>query len=398
MAAPDPSEARLIPSPQSLIPGSPAPGLYVHVPFCSSICNYCNFNRGLFDETLKNRFVDAVRREIRDFSPQPSALSPDTLYFGGGTPSLLTPGEITSIIDASRRSMGLTADAEITLEANPESVTALTLEQFREAGVNRLSFGIQSFRDEELKRLGRLHSAQRAAQAVELARAAGFDNVSIDLMMWLPGQDVAQWLASVDTAIRVSADHLSLYILEVYPHLPLKQEIDRHGWTQVSDDATAEMYESAMARLDAAGYQQYEISNVCRAGRESLHNVKYWTDGNWLGFGPGAHSTWNGVRWRNIASTEDYTNRIIGGESAVVDRRALTNEERLGDALFTGLRLSCGVDAELLSMRYGIDVWGRFGERLAPFLDAGILLRQDARLRLTRPGMLLANEVMSVFV
>jgi oxygen-independent coproporphyrinogen-3 oxidase len=158
------------------------------------------------------------------------------------------------------------------------------------------------------------------------------------------------------------------------------------------------MYESAMARLDAAGYEQYEISNVCRAGRESRHNVKYWTDGNWLGFGPGAHSTWNGVRWRNIASTEDYTNRIVGGESAVVDRRTLTNDERLGDALFTGLRLSCGVDAELLSMRYGIDVWGRFGERLAPFLDAGILLRQDARLQLTRPGMLLANEVMSVFV
>jgi oxygen-independent coproporphyrinogen III oxidase len=379
----------------------------VHVPFCSSICNYCNFNRGLFDEALKSRFVEALLKEIREGArgegqgamiPYPLPLAPDTLYFGGGTPSLLTPGEVRSIIDASRRFTGLTADAEITLEANPESVMALTLEQFREAGVNRLSFGIQSFRDEELKRLGRLHSAQRAAQAVELARAAGFDNVSIDLMMWLPGQDVAQWLASVDAAIRVSADHLSLYILEVYPHLPLKQEIDRHGWTQVSDDAAAEMYESAMARLDAEGYEQYEISNVCRAGLESRHNVKYWTDGNWLGFGPGAHSTWNGVRWRNIASTEDYTNRIGGGESAVVDRHVLTNDERLGDALFTGLRLSCGVDAELLSMRYGIDVWGRFGERLAPFLDAGILLRQDARLRLTRPGMLLANEVMSVFV
>ena len=381
----------------------------MHVPFCSAICNYCNFNRGLFDETLKSRFVEALLVEIHAgvrgegrgaITPYPSPLapSPDTLYFGGGTPSLLTPAEVGSIIEESRGSLGLTADGEITLEANPESVTALTLEQFREAGVNRLSFGIQSFRDEELKRLGRLHSAQRAAQAVELARAAGFDNVSIDLMMWLPGQDVAQWLASVDTAIRVSADHLSLYILEVYPHLTLKQEIDRHGWTQVADDAAAEMYESAMARLDAAGYEQYEISNVCRAGLESRHNVKYWTDGNWLGFGPGAHSTWNGVRWRNIASTEDYTNRIVTGESAVVDRRSLTNDERLGDALFTGLRLSCGVDAELLSMRYGIDVWGRFGERLAPFLDAGILLRQDTCLRLTRPGMLLANEVMSVFV
>jgi oxygen-independent coproporphyrinogen-3 oxidase len=402
--------AALVPS-EGLIPNSeaPIPGAYVHVPFCSSICNYCNFNRGLFDDAVKSRFVEALLKEIREgvrgagrgaITPYPSPLapSPDTLYFGGGTPSLLAPAEIRSIVDVSRSCLGLTADAEITLEANPESVTALTLEHFREAGVNRLSFGIQSFRDEELERLGRRHTAECAAQAIEFARAAGFDNVSIDLMMWLPGQDVAQWLASVDTAIRVSADHLSLYILEVYPHLPIKQAIEHHGWTHVSDDAAAEMYESAMARLDAAGYRQYEISNVCRAGRESRHNMKYWTDGNWLGFGPGAHSTWNGVRWRNVASTEDYTNRIVGGESTAVDRRSLTNDERLGDALFTGLRLSCGIDVEVLSMRYGTDVWRRFGERLAPFLEAGILLRQDARLQLTRPGMLLANEVMSVFV
>jgi oxygen-independent coproporphyrinogen-3 oxidase len=372
--------------------------VYVHVPFCSSICNYCNFNRGLFDESLKTRFVDAVRREIRGFAPDPLPLAPDTLYFGGGTPSLLTPAEIGSIIDEARGALGLTADAEITLEANPETVTAITLEQFRTAGVNRLSFGVQSFLDDELKRLGRQHSSVRAREAVAAARTAGFDNVSIDLMMWLPGQDVAQWLASIDAAIDVNPDHLSLYILEVYPHLPLKQEIDRQGWTQESDDSAAEMYELAMARLDAAGYEQYEISNVCRRNRESRHNVKYWTDGAWLGCGPGAHSTWQGVRWRNIASTEEYTNKIAAGDSVVVDRHALTAYEQLGDALFTGLRLNCGVDINILSRRYGIDVWERFGERLSPFLDAGILLRQDGRLRLTRPGMLLANEVMSVFV
>ncbi len=392
----------LIPSPQS-----PIPGLYVHVPFCGSICNYCNFNRGLFDEAQKSRFVEALLKEIREgvsgkgrgaISPCPLPLAPDTLYFGGGTPSLLTPAEIRSIVDETRNAFGLTADAEVTLEANPETVTTETLEQFRNAGVNRLSFGVQSFLDEELRRLGRQHSARRAVEAVASARAAGFDNVSIDLMMWLPGQNVAQWLASVDAAIDVNADHLSLYILEVYPHLPLKQDIDRHGWTQQPDDVAAEMYELAMARLDAAGYEQYEISNVCRAGRESRHNVKYWTDGGWLGFGPGAHSTWGGARWRNIASTDEYTHKIDADESVVVDTRMLTLDEQLGDALFTGLRLNRGIDADVLSMRYGIDVWGRFGERLSPFLDAGILLRQEGRLRLTRSGMLLANEVMSVFV
>ena len=369
--------------------------MYVHIPFCSAICNYCNFNRGLYDAVLKARFVEAVLKEVGSASDHFFA---DTLYFGGGTPSLLAPEDVESIIVQARRSLGLDANAEVTLEANPETVTAETLEHFRRAGVNRLSFGVQSFRDEELERLGRLHSAERAVQAVGMARAAGFDNISIDLMMWLPGQDVRQWLTSVEDAIRVAPDHLSLYILEVYPHLPLKQEIDRFGWTQEPDEGVAEMYESAMAMLESAGYEQYEISNVSRPGRESRHNLKYWTDGDWLGFGPGAHSTWQGTRWRNVASTEDYIQKMVAGAPVVAERHALSWDERLGDALFTGLRLSRGVDIEIMSKRYGIDVWQRFGSRLTTYLDAGILLRRDGRLQLTRTGMLLANEVMAVFV
>jgi len=374
------------------------PGLYVHVPFCISICNYCNFNRGLFDEALKHRFVEAVRREIRHFSPQPSALSPDTLYFGGGTPSLLTPAEITSIIDESRGSLGLTADAEITLEANPESVTADTLEQFRRSGVNRLSFGVQSFRDEELKRLGRLHSAERAVRAVESARAAGFDNVSLDLMMWLPGQQVEEWLDSVDQAIALGPEHLSLYLLEVYPNAPLKEEMARARWSQAPDDDAATMYMSAMARLEAASYEQYEISNVARPDRRSRHNTKYWADGEWLGFGCGAHSTRAGVRWKNVSATEEYIDRIGRGDPTAVDVRRLSDAERLGDALFTGLRLSDGVDEVAIERRYGVDLWQRYGAELQPFLDIGLLKRQNRRLRLTRRGMLLAHEVMTVFV
>ena len=373
-------------------------GLYAHIPFCSAICNYCNFSRGLFDEALKTRFVNAMLEEIRASTPHPSPLTPDTLYFGGGTPSLLTPSELKSIIDESRRSWGLTADAEITMEANPETIDAARLDGFREAGVNRLSFGVQSFRDDELERLGRLHSAERARQAVQMARLAGFDNLSIDLMMWLPGQDVRQWLESVEDAVGVAPDHLSLYILEVYPHLPLKQDIIRHGWVQESDEGAAEMYETAMSRLDAAGYEQYEISNVCRPGLESRHNLKYWTDCEWWGFGPGAHSTCHGHRWRNVSSTDEYVGRIDAGTDVTVDRRSLSSEERLGDALFTGLRLNRGIDLDILSARYGIDVWERFGSRLAPFCEAGILVRAQGRLRLTRRGMLLANEVMSVFV
>jgi oxygen-independent coproporphyrinogen-3 oxidase len=372
------------------------PGLYVHVPFCSAICNYCNFNRGLLDEALKERYVGALIGEIRQAAVDSPI--PDTLYFGGGTPSLLSPGQVGSIIDECRRRCRLDPQAEVTLEANPETVDARALEGFREAGVNRLSFGVQSFREDELRRLGRLHSPGRARQVFADARAAGFDDISIDLMMSLPGQNVAEWLESVGEAALIAPDHLSLYILEVYPHLPLKQDIDRHGWSQPADDAAAEMYERGLAMLDDAGYLQYEISNVCRPGHQSAHNLKYWTDGDWWGFGPGAHSTWQGARWRNVAATTDYIERIAAAKPVAVDCRALSSEERLGDALFTGLRLTAGIDLRILSARYGADVWQRFGGRLEPFCEAGILLKQEDCLRLTRPGMLLASEVMSVFV
>jgi len=386
---------------------NPAPlGLYVHIPFCSAICNYCNFNRGLFDAALKARYVEALLAEIRhsglnsSVARQSSDLRPaaDTIYFGGGTPSLLEPEEIAQIIDACVRSFDVAADREVTLEANPETVTPARLAAFREAGVTRLSFGVQSFREDELQRLSRLHSADRARAAVAEARAAGFDNVSLDLMMWLPQQRVEEWLESVDEALALGIEHLSLYLLEVYPNAPLKDEMARARWSQAPDDDAAEMYVTAMERLEAAGYEQYEISNVARPGRRSRHNLEYWTDGEWLGFGCGAHSTRDGVRWRNVAATDEYIGRIQRGEPTAVDVRQLSPRERLGDALFTGLRLVEGIDLVDISRRYGVDVWQRYGSELEPFLEIGVLRREGPRLWLTREGMLLAHEVMAVFV
>ena len=372
-------------------------GLYIHIPFCSAICNYCNFNRGLFDADLKTRYVDALVSEICHQKSELSS-SADTVFFGGGTPSLLEPHEIGRIVDACAASFDLAADAEITLEANPESVTEARLAAYRAAGVNRVSFGVQSFREDELRRLSRLHSAERARAAYGEARAAGFDNVSLDLMMWLPGQRISEWLESIDAAIAAGPEHLSLYMLEVYPNAPLKDEMARAKWSQAPDDDVSEMYLTAMARLDAAGYEQYEISNVARPGRRSRHNLKYWTDGEWLGFGCGAHSTRDGVRWKNISSTEEYIDRIAAGGTLITDERRLTPDEQLGDALFTGLRLVDGIDANTIQTRYGVDLWRRFGADLEPFLEAGCLKRIGSRLSLTRQGMLLAHEVMSVFV
>jgi oxygen-independent coproporphyrinogen-3 oxidase len=370
-------------------------GLYLHIPFCAAICNYCNFNRGLFDAALKERYVAALLAEI---ARDRDGAAADTVYFGGGTPSLLEPTEVGALVEACARAWTLSADAEITLEANPETVTPERLAGFRAAGVNRLSMGVQSFRDDELGRLSRLHSASRAVDAFRAARAAGFDNISLDLMMWLPQQSVADWLVSVDALIALEPEHASLYLLEIYPNAPLRDAMARGRWSIAPDEDAADMYLTGLDRMDRAGYVQYEISNTARPGRQSRHNLKYWTDGEWLGLGCGAHSTRNGVRWRNVSSTEEYISTVANGQSTTVDRRVLSAEERLEDALFTALRLSSGIDVEAVKSRYGVDLWGRFGEALHSFVDQGVLLYDGRAVRLTRGGMLIAHEVMTVFI
>jgi len=373
-------------------------GIYVHIPFCAAICNYCNFNRGLHDESVRQRYVDALIADIRSFADP--TIEADTIFFGGGTPSLLEPGELGRIIHACRDSFTLSPDAEITLEANPESSSEEKLEQFRAAGADRLSFGVQSFRDDELRRLGRLHSSDTARAAVRAARAAGFENLSLDLMMWLPGQSTSEWLSSVEALIEVQPEHASLYLLEIYPNAPLRDEMARGGWSVAPDDDAAAMYLEGLARLDRAGFEQYEISNVARtAARRSRHNLKYWQEGEWLGFGCGAHATFRGERWRTLSATNDYINRVSAGEDVRLDRRTLGDDERLEEALFMGLRLTEGLDLAAMHRRHGIDIWMRYGQDLAPYVTAGIL-RHDSgrRLALTRDGMLLASEVMAVFI
>ena len=373
-------------------------GIYLHIPFCHAICNYCNFNRGLHDDGLRRRYVDALIADIH--AAADPTIAADTIFFGGGTPSLLQPREVARIIDACRNSFDLAADSEITLEANPESSSGESLAGFREAGVNRLSFGVQSFRDEELQRLGRLHSSQTARQAVALARAAGFDNLSLDLMMWLPGQTPAHWLESVDAVIALQPDHASLYLLEIYPNAPLRDEMARAGLSPAPDDDAAEMYLEGLERLERGGFEQYEISNVARPrSRRSRHNLKYWQEGDWLGFGSGAHATFRGERWRTVSATADYIDRVTAGTEVRLDRRLLTAEEKLEEAMFMGLRLTDGVDLAGLSRDHGIDIWARYGQDLAPYVSAGLLVHEPGRrLALTRRGMLLANDVMAVFI
>ncbi len=266
---------------RALTPAEAPPlGLYLHIPFCAALCRYCTFTRCLTDAGLERRYIAALAREIRKGLPVsgPAPDEPpvaDTIYFGGGTPSLLAPSDIALLIGACRERFDVDEGAEVTLEANPETVTPDHLAGYREAGVNRLSLGVQSFVDAELRRLGRIHDEARARQAFEAARTAGFDNISLDLMLSLPGQSRADLRVSVDALAGLAPEHASVYLLEVYPQSPLAAEMTRQGWTRVSDDEAADMYLETMARLEQAGFEQYQISNLARPGRRSRHNLKY---------------------------------------------------------------------------------------------------------------------------
>jgi len=370
-------------------------GLYIHIPFCDSICNYCNFNRGLFDSDLKVRYLKALNKEICNSS---EGAEIDTLYFGGGTPSLLTPEEVSQLVISCKNSFSVDPVAEITLEANPDSVTSSRLRGWLDAGVNRISFGVQSFRDEELDRLGRRHSSDQAKEALLLARDAGCDEINIDIIFWLPAQTMSHCRESVKTLIDLEPDHASFYMLELYPNAPLKEEMVRSGWSLAPDEDATTMYLETLDLTDAAGYEQYEISNVSRSGKQCRHNLKYWQDGEWLGFGCGAHSTCGGYRWKNVSETEKYISVVTQRGSIWSEHRKLTTQEQLGDALFMGLRLSSGLDLASIEDRYGVDIMVEHKLALEPFLERGLLVHSAGRLRLTRPGMLLANEVMSTFV
>ena len=381
--------------PENAIPSAGPLGIYLHVPFCEAICNYCNFNRELVRADLERRYLAAMAREIESAGDGGRA---DSVFFGGGTPSVLDPADVRTLIARCASSFALDPAAEITLEANPETASRPRLEGYRAAGVTRLSLGVQSFRDAELHRLGRVHTAARAIEAFEAARAAGFDDVSVDLMVWLPEQTPAAWGETLDVLLQLDPGHVSFYLLELYPNAPLREDMARGGWTQAPDDVAAEMYDAALDRLEAAGYRQYEISNAARPGRRCRHNLKYWSDGAWVGFGCGAHSTRDGRRWRNVSETVSYVERVANGASPVAQQRVLSTEERATDALFLGLRLTEGVDVPEVERRYGIRVWERWDAELARCVEAGLLEDDRKRLRLTRKGRLLASEVMQVFV
>jgi len=405
-------------------------GLYLHIPFCRSRCSYCDFNTYVGMEDLYTSYAQALCREIRAAGQSPHILrspaplfpsssapplprspagepveSPPTrpgaatIFFGGGTPSILHPRQLGDAIRACRETFELPDDAEITVECNPGTVDLSYLRALRSEGVNRLSFGAQSADPGELKLLGREHGFADVVAAVEASRAAGFDNVSFDLIFGLPRQSLDTWRRTLNAALPLQPDHISLYALTVERGTPLHDWV-RHGDVPYPDpDAAADMYDLAEDVLGEAGYVHYEISNWCKPGRACAHNLIYWRNEPYFGFGPGAHSSSIRRRWWNVRRPAEYVTRIERGEPVEMGAEDIDERTSRGETMVMGLRLlQEGVTYARFAQRHGVEMREVFGEPLRAGQEKGLLELLPDRARLTAKGRFLSNQVMAAFV
>ncbi len=380
--------------------------LYVQIPFCRAKCAYCDFNSYAGQESLIPAYVDALLREASLWSKAGRVGRVETLYFGGGTPSLLPVDEMKRLMDGLRRRLNLADAAEVSMEANPESVDLPRLQALRDLGVNRLSLGVQSFDDGELRFLGRIHDAARAEEAYRDARRAGFDSVSLDLIFGLPGQSLARWQRTLEKAVALSPDHLSLYALTIEEETPLARRVERGECAEPDADVQADMYGWSSDCAAAAGYEQYEISNWARSGHRCRHNLTYWRCAPYLGLGAGAHSYLGGYRFANHKQPKKYVKAVLGHKGALPSATPLwveSSEEpdqarELSDAVILGLRLTEGVALEAMRDRFGVDLRERYGDEIAELEALGLLESVGGRIRLTARGRLLGNEAFQRFL
>jgi oxygen-independent coproporphyrinogen-3 oxidase len=356
----------------------------------------------MYDAATAGSYVRSLVKEIESWREVENAEVVDTIYFGGGTPSLLTPAQLETILEAARKRFNVPASAhvaEITMEMNPGTVTPETLAEFRSLGVNRASFGAQTFDDNELSRLGRSHTADDTRRTFRYLRDAGFDNVSFDLIAGLPGQTLEGWTRNLEEAFSLRPEHLSFYLLEVHQGTPLAEHIRRGIQPRPDEDLAAEMYELMLDRAGEAGYEHYEISNLCLPGFQSRHNTKYWTGAPYYGFGCSAHS-YDGMfrRWANERDLVRYMAAIDHHSSAIASKTQLTEADRQSEAVFLGLRMMQGFNLSDYQQLFGADLRKEYEEDLTRFRQAGLIECTGDLLKLTRAGALLSNEVFSAFV
>ncbi|HJV67046.1 MAG TPA: radical SAM family heme chaperone HemW [Geomonas sp.] len=378
-------------------------GIYIHYPFCLKKCLYCDFNSTASSPVGAEEYVSALQSEMElRRRLLPDSPSSPTLYFGGGTPSLMSPALVGRLVEAVSRLFGLESSAEVTLEANPGTLTPEKLAGFRSAGVNRLSLGIQSFEDRLLARLGRVHSAREALDSFDMARRAAFDNISIDLMHSLPEQSPEQWRLALAQAIGLQPEHVSAYALSVEAGTPFAGLQAAGELPLPAEEPAALMFEATDELLTAAGYRHYEISNFALPGRASRHNSAYWSRQSYLGFGAGAHSLMNsdglGRRWQNASRLPLYLESLKSGRIPEEEGEELGLEEAVSECFFLGLRVLDGLDLAPLAARYGDEALARHLDEVARLEKRGALIREGSRIRLAAQAVILANTVFSRFL
>ncbi len=367
--------------------------VYIHIPFCVRVCGYCDFNTYAGMDAVKDAYTAAVVDEVGAWAPHIPGREVTSIAFGGGTPGEMPGASLVAIIGAVRAAAPLSPDAEISIEANPGTTSAAALRDLASAGVNRVSFGAQSFDAADLAFLDRIHTPEATAASLHLAREAGIPSVNLDLMYGLPGQTLAAWRATLDHALDLAPDHLSLYALTVEPGTPLDGRVERGDVSPLDPDAVAAMYEAAAERLAAAGYHQYELSNWARPGHESRHNRVYWTWGDYLGVGAGAHGFLDGERFENVAHPRAYIDAVRRDGRAIAEAVRPDPATSMSDWLALRLRLVEGFDPSEFAATFGEPLEAAAGPPLDACRAAGLLEDSEGRLRLTPRGRLLHNEV-----
>ncbi len=369
--------------------GKPALGLYIHIPFCKAKCAYCDFYSLAHSEEKMDAYMAALLRHLEEVAPRAAGMQVDTVYFGGGTPSYLGAARLCRILQTVLRRYGVARDAEITLEANPDSAGDWKeLRKLRRAGFNRLSLGVQSTDDALLRRIGRVHTYEQVQQAVMAARKAKFTNLSLDLIYGLPGQTMEDWQRTLADAVALGPEHLSCYGLKLEEGTPLWQQ--RQTLTLPDDDAQADMYLYTVAALGEMGYEQYEISNFAKSGKESRHNLKYWRMEEYAGFGPGAHSDFGGVRYGYVRDIDSY----IAGRLVLSESETDSTLARDYEYVMLSLRTAAGIDRQTFEKRYR--------QRFQPmetlfeqYEKAGLASRTEGGWRLTPKGFLVSNAIIA---
>ena len=373
--------------------------LYIGVPYCPSVCTYCDFNVYARRESEFDAYAQALTCEVKTVAESIAApRAAKSLAFGGGTPSVLGIDALERIVRAARDWFRFEPGAEWTLEANPGTVDLDKLRALRALGLNRLSLGVQTFDDWRLQQFNRRHTVADSYQAFEWARRAGFANLNLDLIFGLPNQTLAEWRATLERALEMAPEHLSLYGLQVEPRTVLQKQIQLGRVPMPDADTAAEMYELAVQVLGEAGFVHYEISNWARPGFESRHNQTYWLNEPYLGLGAGAHSSWAGERYENIKSPRVYIERAGQGQSPIASREAVSPAMQMSETVFLGLRLSAGVRWERFSARFGVDARELYSEPIE-LLSSWNMLEADAEgMRLTERGRLVSNQLLWRFL